>query len=102
MQLKLNRIFVAVSVMLITVIGPSAAQNCQTFDDCPGSDVCCRLGAGGTCIALNKCVNVGDDGFDSPLPEGAIEENARLEPGNGMAWENHFFSVVKVYHDCVL
>ncbi|KAF5329119.1 hypothetical protein D9758_017956 [Tetrapyrgos nigripes] len=57
MQLKLNRIFVAVSVMLIT--GQfGTAQGCQTFDDCPGSDVCCLFGAGASaCIQLDQCIN---------------------------------------------
>ncbi|KAF5345059.1 hypothetical protein D9758_010452 [Tetrapyrgos nigripes] len=84
MQLKLNKIFVAVTVILITAIGQSAAQSCNSFDDCPGSDVCCFIGSG-FCIRFDQCANVEDNGFEDQeesLMDFAIEENARL----AIAW----------------
>ncbi|KAF5345025.1 hypothetical protein D9758_010449 [Tetrapyrgos nigripes] len=62
MQLKLNKTLIAVTVMLITTIRQSAAQECSSSDDCPGTDVCCIIGSG-FCIRFDQCVNVEDNGF---------------------------------------
>ncbi|KAK7438640.1 hypothetical protein VKT23_017973 [Stygiomarasmius scandens] len=61
MQL-LSKVFL-VAAVLSSAASYSAAQFCNTRDDCPGSDVCCGTNVNRFCIPFDQCVNIGADGF---------------------------------------